>query len=73
MDILTPSSIERRREALGLTREALSAIANVDGATIWRIEKGKAGGTIATWRSILAALDELERGEYVSDKGGEAA
>ncbi len=60
MDILSPVSLETRRKQLGLSREELALEAKVDAATLWRIETGKQGGRIDTWRSLLGTLDRLE-------------
>ena len=46
--------------ALGLDRATLAQKASVDQTTLWRIETGKIGGTIDTWRKLLAALDDYE-------------
>jgi len=60
MDILNPASIVKRREALHLSRDELAEKAGVAATTLWRIEEGKVGGTMETWRSLLGALSELE-------------
>jgi predicted transcriptional regulator len=61
MDTLSPKSITKRREALGLTRSDLAGAAKVAESTLWRIETEDKGGTIATWRALLSALDAVER------------
>lgn len=61
MDALNPLSLVHRREALNLTRGMLAEEAAVAESTIWRIEEGKMGGNIETWRSLLATLDRLEQ------------
>lgn len=60
MDILTTPSLIARREALGMTREALAIAAGVEGSTLWRIEKSETDGNIKTWRALLSTLDSLE-------------
>ena len=61
MELPTPESIKRRRMKLGLTQSALAEKASVSQPLIARIEAGDVDPRLSTLRSIIAALDEMER------------
>lgn len=53
--------LKARRQALGLSREALGAIAGgVSSATVRRAERGEVRPHPRTLRALLAALDAAE-------------
>ena len=61
MELPTPESIKKRRVKLGLTQAALAEKANVSQPLIARIESGDVDPRLSTVRSIVSALDEMER------------
>ena len=61
MDTLSPLSLKSRREALGLNRAQLAVEAGIAEPTLWRIETGRMGGQMETWRDLLGALDRIEK------------
>ncbi|MGA9140716.1 MAG: CBS domain-containing protein [Methanocella sp.] len=61
MELPTPESIKRLRMKLGLTQSALAEKANVSQPLIARIEAGDVDPRLSTLRSIITALDEMER------------
>lgn len=61
MELPTPESIKRRRMKLGLTQSALAGRASVSQPLIARIEAGDVDPRLSTLRSIILALDEMEK------------
>ncbi|MCD1294248.1 transcriptional regulator [Methanocella sp. CWC-04] len=61
MELPTPESIKKRRMKLGLTQSALAEKANVSQPLIARIESGDVDPRLSTLRSIINALDEMEK------------
>jgi len=61
MELPTPESIKKRRVKLGLTQAALAEKASVSQPLIARIESGDVDPRLSTIRSIITALDEMER------------
>jgi predicted transcriptional regulator len=61
MELPTPESIKRRRIKLGLTQSVLAEKAKVSQPLIARIEAGDVDPRLSTLRSIISALDEMER------------
>lgn len=61
MELPTPESIKKRRVKLGLTQSALAEKANVSQPLIARIESGDVDPRLSTVKSIIAALDEMEK------------
>ncbi len=61
MELPTPESIKRRRMKLGLTQSVLAEKASVSQPLIARIEAGDVDPRLSTLRSIISALDEMER------------
>jgi len=61
MEILTAKSLIDRRQKLRLSQADLADKSKIALTTLWRIEEGKVGGTIGTWRTLLEVLDSLEK------------
>ena len=55
---MTPAEIKQRREALGLSREALAGRAGLSLRTVERIERGESEPRRATLTVIRMALTE---------------
>ena len=54
---MTPAEIKQRREALGLSREALAGRAGLSLRTVERIERGESEPRRATLVVLRAALE----------------
>jgi predicted transcriptional regulator len=61
MELPTPESIKKKRIKLGLTQSELAERAKVSQPLIARIESGDVDPRLSTVRSIMAALEEMER------------
>lgn len=61
MELPTPESIKKRRVKLGLTQSGLAARAGVSQPLIARIESGDVDPRLSTVRSIITALDDMEK------------
>jgi len=61
MELPTPESIKKKRIKLGLTQSELAARASVSQPLIARIESGDVDPRLSTIKSIITALDEMEK------------
>src|SRR5512146_826 len=61
MELPTPESIKKKRIKLGLTQSELAARAHVSQPLIARIESGDVDPRLSTVKSIITALDDMER------------
>lgn len=61
MELPTPESIKKRRIKLGLTQATLAEKASVSQPLIARIESGDVDPRLSTIRSIITALDDMEK------------
>lgn len=61
MELPTPESIKKRRIKLGLTQSALAEKACVSQPLIARIESGDVDPRLSTIKSIITALDQMEK------------
>jgi len=61
MELPTPESIKKKRVKLGLTQSELASRAHVSQPLIARIESGDVDPRLSTVKSIIAALDEMEK------------
>lgn len=66
MELPTPEGIKKRRVKLGLTQSELAERAHVSQPLIARIESGDVDPRLSTIRSIITALDEMERSKIVA-------
>jgi predicted transcriptional regulator len=66
MELPTPEGIKKRRIKLGLTQSELAKRAHVSQPLIARIESGDVDPRLSTVRSIITALDEMERSKIVA-------
>lgn len=67
-DILA-ANVKQRREALGLTQEALGALARLGGATIYQYEAGKRSAKVGTSLDDLAVALGCEPWELLLPPG----
>jgi len=61
MELPTPESIKKKRIKLGLTQSELAERANVSQPLIARIESGDVDPRLSTIKSIVAALNDMEK------------
>lgn len=61
MELPTPESIKKRRIKLGLTQSELAGRAHVSQPLIARIESGDVDPRLSTVKSIITALDDMEK------------
>ena len=61
MELPTPESIKKKRIKLGLTQSELAEKAHVSQPLIARIESGDVDPRLSTIRSIITALDDMEK------------
>jgi predicted transcriptional regulator len=61
MELPTPEGIKKKRIKLGLTQSELAEKARVSQPLIARIESGDVDPRLSTVRSIITALDDMEK------------
>ncbi len=61
MELPTPEAIKKKRVKLGLTQSELAERAKVSQPLIARIESGDVDPRLSTVRSIITALDDMEK------------
>ncbi len=61
MELPTPDSIKKKRIKLGLTQSELAERAKVSQPLIARIESGDVDPRLSTVKSIITALDDMEK------------